>query len=107
MLQPIVENAIYHGIKPLEDKGKLIVKGIQEGGDNIVFTVWDSGVGMDPSLIRNILSKEAGQRDGFGLGSMNERIKLLYGKDYGISIRSEIGEFTEVKMTIPSVTKFD
>lgn len=103
MLQPIVENAIYHGIKALESKGSLKVKGWSEG-EKIIFKVWDNGVGMEASQVLNILSEEAGKRDGFGLGSMNQRIKLLYGEGYGIKVESQLNKFTEVQMTIPKVT---
>lgn len=103
MLQPIVENAIYHGLKPLEDKGTLSVKGYAQDSD-IIFVIRDSGMGMEEKTIARILSDDSNNRDGFGLGSMNQRIKLLYGEAYGISIKSELGSYTEVTIRIPQLT---
>lgn len=102
MLQPIVENAIYHGIKPQEEKGCLSIRGYCESNE-IVFKIKDSGVGMDEEMIRNILSEDKTSHDGFGLGSMNNRIQLLYGEGYGISIESRVGEYTEVTLRIPKI----
>ncbi len=106
MLQPIVENAIYHGIKALEYKGLLKVKAWSEE-DRIIFSVWDNGVGIEPSQVDKILSEEALKRDGFGLGSMNQRIKLLHGDGYGIQVKSELNVYTEVIMTIPKLSLSD
>lgn len=103
ILQPIVENAIYHGIKPREEKGEMIIKGWMQG-DVIIFSVWDNGVGVDNKIIKNILSDSL-QIDGFGLGSMNQRIKLMHGDRYGINIESELGKYTNVTIRIPALAK--
>lgn len=106
MLQPIVENAIYHGIKPMNQKGELKIEGRRKG-DHILLTVRDNGVGMDKDAISKILSEEPEQREGFGLGSMNNRIKLLYGDEYGLEIESAPGEYTLVSLRIPLIERSD
>jgi two-component system sensor histidine kinase YesM len=100
MLQPIVENAIYHGIKPLERRGKILIKG-RIAEDNVVLSVWDNGVGIDGNIIENILSSGEGGKNSFGLASINHRIKLAYGDEYGLRIDSKIDEYTNVEIVIP------
>jgi two-component system, sensor histidine kinase YesM len=105
-LQPLVENSIYHGLKPKEGKGKLEIKGyLSDGVINI--EVYDNGVGIPEDKIHTLLDESltTGKSDDFGLASVNNRIKLHYGNQYGICIQSEIGVFTKVTLTIPSAVK--
>ena len=106
-LQPLVENALYHGIKNKRGLGHILVSGKKQGG-NLVFTVRDNGKGMDPErlayvqrLIRGGL-KDEDAPSGFGLFNVNQRLQLNYGPGYGLFLASEEGEWTEVNVIIPA-----
>ncbi|HEY5586830.1 MAG TPA: histidine kinase [Ruminiclostridium sp.] len=87
-IQPIVENAIYHGIKPLNRKGMIRVDGFIEDG-LLKIKVIDNGAGMTQETINNILDgKYEAMNKSFGLKSVDSRIKLYYGDAYGIDIKS-------------------
>lgn len=107
-LQPLVENALYHGIKNKRGLGHILVTGEQEG-DNLVFVVRDNGKGMDSerlAYVKKLISGELKDKDtpsGFGLFNVEQRIRLNYGPEYGIQFFSEYGEWTEVRVVIPAV----
>jgi two-component system sensor histidine kinase YesM len=106
-LQPLVENALYHGIKNKRGKGRILVTGEQMGED-LLFSVWDSGMGMEPERleeVRKLIEGGENQKEtsGFGLFSVAQRIRLNYGAGYGLSLSSKYGEWTEVKVHIPAV----
>ena len=103
-LQPLVENALYHGIKNKRGKGRIRITGkIVENGVEI--SVEDDGIGMDEerlALVRDKLSDNFRQEEEvFGLHNVNERIKLKFGREYGISVESTYGEGTVVKVVLP------
>ncbi|WP_304942800.1 cache domain-containing sensor histidine kinase [Vallitalea guaymasensis] len=102
ILQPLVENSIYHGLKQKEDKGKLIIKGY-EREDKIFIEVIDNGLGMTELQIEEVLNKkdDSARNKSFGLGSVNQRIQLFFGKDYGVKIESEYLEYTKVIISLP------
>lgn len=98
MLQPLIENAIAHGIDVKPDgRGKLIITGKEEG-DLIILTVEDNGVGMSDEQAARILTEES---KGYGVRNVNERIKLYYGEQYSLQIESKIGEGTRACIRIP------
>jgi two-component system sensor histidine kinase YesM len=98
ILQPIVENAIMHGIDlKREGRGKLILRASLDGED-IVFVVEDNGVGMEPYMIARILEHES---SGYGIKNVQERLQLLFGSEYGIIIHSQPGIGTSVIVRIP------
>ena len=98
MLQPLIENAIAHGIDVKTDgRGKLIITGKEEG-DLIVLTVEDNGVGMSDEQAERILTEDS---KGYGVRNVNERIKLYYGEQYSLQIESKIGEGTKACIRIP------
>ncbi len=101
-LQPIIENAIYHGINRMVDEGEIIIRIFEDGGD-IVFSVSDNGVGMSKEQCRNILKSEPGDQTGIGIKNVNDRIKIYFGEEYGITIRSELDEGTCVSIRMPKV----
>ena len=107
-LQPIVENALYHGIKYKRAKGFIHVNG-ERDGDKIYLTVQDDGVGMDEEelvQIREEISRPCKETEkGFGLANVNERIRMYYGSEYGMSIESEKGRGTIVELVIPADRK--
>jgi two-component system sensor histidine kinase YesM len=110
ILQPIVENAIFHGIEPTIGECLLQLKG-EISGDVILLTVQDNGMGMDDEslrLIQGSLSVGQGLTDrisdrtvNIGIANVNNRIKLNYGNEYGIVIKSEAGIGTEVVIKMP------
>lgn len=109
-LQPLVENALYHGIKNKRGMGHIQVTG-REDGDNLVFCVQDDGIGMTPerldyvrALIRG--EGEEGERSsGFGLFNVNQRLQLNYGMSYGLEMDSVYGEGTVATAVIPKNIK--
>ncbi len=109
-LQPIVENALYHGIKNCRKKGFLKISGWQEEED-ILLKVEDNGIGMKPEELEKMqrLVRNGGEdlelREGFGIANVAERIRLNFGETYGISIESEYGVGTSVIVRIPAALK--
>lgn len=109
-LQPLVENALYHGIKNKRGLGHILVTGEELNG-NLLFRVFDEGMGMKPERleeVRRIIRGEQSDENhpsGFGLFNVDQRIRLNYGSEYGIQIDSEYGEWTEVLAFLPAVKK--
>lgn len=98
ILQPLIENAINHGID-LKTNGRGCIKIIGEKqNDEIVLIVSDNGVGMSNEQAESILTNKS---NGYGVKNVNERIKLYYGEQYQLKIESDIGIGTKVKVTIP------
>lgn len=111
ILQPLVENSIYHGIRMTGEPGIIRVTTRMIGCD-LHITVYDTGVGMPEDIIKSVLNGEMPdnpsgdpKHSSFGLKGTIERIRYSCNRDDIISIRSEIGEFTEVEITIPDVIK--
>lgn len=105
-LQPIIENAIYHGIDRMVDEGLIQIRIFQKD-EKIVFEVEDNGVGMTEEQCQEILKKDAGDKAGIGIKNVNDRIKIYFGEEYGIKIRSELDEGTCVTITMPKITEND
>ncbi len=107
MLQPLVENAICHGIEPKSEKCHIIVKGYQ-CRENVCLSVEDDGMGIRSDKLNEINyyfeNEQAQTDDYFALTNINKRIKLFYGKRYGLKISSVQAEGTIVTVTIPSTT---
>ena len=105
-LQPVVENALYHGIKYKRAKGCIHIHGEKEG-DIIRLTVRDDGVGMDEeelAKLRQQIEKPCQETEkGFGLANVNERIHMYFGYEYGMKIESEKGKGTTVEIVIPAI----
>lgn len=102
VLQPVIENAIYHGLKYKESKGLLMVKGFRKNG-NAVLQVIDNGVGMDQETLDHIYEKHKVnyQSNGVGVYNVQKRLQLYYGSEYGITYESEKGVGTTATITIP------
>ena len=105
-LQPLVENALYHGIKNKRSGGVITVRGRRWGGDRLRVEVSDNGIGMTAEKVaqmRTAIESEGfvSNESGFGLCNVNQRIKLYYGKPYGLTLESEYGEGTRVVVDIP------
>lgn len=102
LLQPVVENAIEHGIDEKEEGDKKISLSFKGVGDDVVITVRDNGMGMEQEKAETLVTYQA---KGYGLKNVNDRIRLLYGEEYGIRIFSAPGEGTNVVMRFPKEGK--
>jgi two-component system sensor histidine kinase YesM len=107
-LQPLVENALYHGIKQKRNGGAIRVMARKKEQDQVLIEVQDNGVGCTPYKLAQIRERlgdesyEITQEDeGFGLSNVNKRIKLYYGSQYGLAIESQYQQGTCVTVTIP------
>ena len=101
-LQPIIENAILHGLDLLVDEGHIDVQVCQEGED-ILFCVQDNGVGMSPEQVSAILEQDAQDRTGIGIKNVNDRLQIYFGKGYGLRIVSELDMGTRVEIRMPKI----
>lgn len=105
MLQPLVENAIYHGMEFMDGDGEIHIKAYREG-DELCFLVKDNGLGMTRQQVENLLSEKkhvsSERGSGIGVRNVNERIKLYFGEDYGLSIESEPDEGTVISIRLPA-----
>lgn len=107
-LQPLVENALYHGIKNKRKGGVIVVRGRRLDGDLLRIQVEDNGIGImhdQLAQIRTLLEIESGDaligESGYGITNVNQRIKLYYGQEYGLAIESEYLHGTCVSLVIP------
>ena len=108
ILQPLVENALYHGIKNKRHGGRISVRARRKGEDEILLEVEDDGIGFTPEKLvqlRAALEDDSGDiklESGFAIGNVNKRIRLYYGKPYGLSVQSEYSTGTCVTLVIPA-----
>ncbi|MCX7773069.1 MAG: sensor histidine kinase, partial [Clostridia bacterium] len=102
ILQPIIENAIYHGVEKIHEKGIIKVSAAIKD-DKILFQVTDNGYGIKPEVLAGILDREPRdtKKSGVGLKNVHERIQLCFGKQYGIKIESCLDEGTTVNIWLP------
>lgn len=99
-LQPLLENAINHGLNLLVDEGHILVKVYQDGED-IIFCVQDNGVGMSQEKIEAVLQDGKRENTGIGIKNVNDRLKIYFGKEYGLQISSKPDEGTCVTIRMP------
>ena len=106
MLQPLVENAIYHGMEFMDGDGEIVVKVCRQQ-ESLLFMIQDNGLGMTKEQVQGLLTEKnhSSSRRGSGIGvkNVNERIRLYFGEEYGLSIQSEPDEGTVVKICLPAV----
>lgn len=106
-LQPIVENAIYHGIEDMAEDTNIYIKGYTKGKDCII-EITDAGKGMSENIVETIYKKLSGEIEvsdkaegGIGLKNVHDRIQMSFGESYGVEIYSEIERYTKVKVIVP------
>lgn len=108
-LQPIVENAIFHGIEPKGTGGHIHIRVEHSGALDLLITIEDNGIGIEQEKIDAILSKHAASSADMmthmGLHSVNERLRLTFGANYGLSIESEVSRYTKMLILLPARTK--
>ena len=105
MLQPLVENAIYHGMEFMDGDGEIDVKVFKED-DSLYFTITDNGLGMSEDMVEALLSKDfvpSKKGSGIGVKNVNERIKLYFGNEYGLKVESEPDEGTKITIHLPAI----
>ena len=106
VLQPLVENAIYHGIKRMSGKGLITISGsLSEDGNEVLLTVADNGLGMTRAeldeLRKNMQSDMIRESRHIGVTNVNQRIRLYFGEEYGLTVDSREGRGTTVTMRFP------
>ncbi len=104
VLQPLVENALYHGIKCREEKGLIQITGGYDrtaGQEDIILRVTDNGVGMPADVLAHVFEQKEENSSGIGIPNIQDRLQLYYGAGYGLSYESTVGEGTIVKIRIP------
>ena len=105
-LQPIIENSINHGLDLMVDEGRIDVL-VRQDGDDIVFSVRDNGVGMSEEQIEAIMQHGPTDRTGIGIKNVNDRLKIYFGKSYGLHITSEPDVGTCVEIRMPKIKEGD
>lgn len=110
MLQPLVENAIYHGMEFMDGEGEILIKAYAEAGD-LYFNICDNGLGMTPEQVERLMNSDrqvaSGRGSGIGVKNVNERIHLYFGEQYGLDIQSEPDEGTVIIIHLPAVPYSD
>jgi two-component system sensor histidine kinase YesM len=107
-LQPLMENAIFHGIEP-KSKGHVHISVARKSVFELCIVIEDNGIGMEAGQIAHVLAEDGAGDNGMishiGLRSVNERLRLAFGKRYGITIESEMGMYTRIIILLPFYTK--
>lgn len=99
-IQPLVENAVKHGITPKMDQGTVTISVKKHEGE-LLITVKDDGVGISKEDLKHVLISGFGKGNGVGISNVHERLKSLYGEDHGVKIVSEVNKGTSVSVRIP------
>ncbi|MBE5967199.1 MAG: sensor histidine kinase [Lachnospiraceae bacterium] len=105
IVQPLIENAIYHGVEFMDGDGEITIKGYVKEND-IYIDVIDNGLGMPEETVKYLLTDDTRvhkKGSGIGLGNIHQRIQLYFGKRYGLEIESELDEGTTVHIHLPQV----
>ncbi|MGO4789220.1 sensor histidine kinase [Paenibacillus sp. 2KB_20] len=113
ILQPIVENAVYHGLERMDQGGRLQVTGSIDAHGDVCFQITDTGKGMDPEQLASLQAKlgmaspeptpDGQPATSIGLSNIHNRLRLLFGEGYGIAIQSQFGHGTTVTVRIPKL----
>ncbi|HIX05119.1 MAG TPA: sensor histidine kinase [Candidatus Fournierella pullicola] len=107
IVQPLLENAIYHGMAAAEEDGRITVTARREGED-LVIDVTDNGIGMPPEVVERLLDESQPQTrssgSGIGVRNVHRRIRLTFGEPYGLEVFSEPDEGTTVRIRLPALT---
>jgi two-component system sensor histidine kinase YesM len=108
ILQPLVENALYHGIKNKRGGGMIIVRAQQTNEAEVLLEVEDNGIGFTPEKLAQLqaeLADDSGEiilESGYAIGNVNRRIRLYYGRQYGLAVKSEYNTGTCATLVIPA-----
>ena len=102
IIQPLVENAIHHGIEKKRGKGKIDIT-ITRNCDDLIYTITDNGMGADEKEINKLLENVQEDNRGFALKNVNDRIKLYFGESYGLEFSSMVGIGTTITVKQPYI----
>lgn len=106
MLQPLVENAIYHGMEFMDGDGEIRINSFLKDGD-LYFTISDNGMGMTQEQVDSLMTETrhvaSGRGSGIGVKNVNERLRLYFGEQYGLNILSEPDEGTTIEIHLPAI----
>lgn len=107
IIQPLIENAIYHGLSDCSSNGKIIIQG-QKIGNELLLTISDNGIGIDSETLKDLneyINDKNNKFRGIALRNINRRLKLHYGEQYGLEIFSVLGSGTSMVLTLPYIVK--
>jgi two-component system LytT family sensor kinase len=99
-LQPLVENAVKHGLEGAVTRSRITISALDAGSEAEV-VIEDDGTGMDPERLRQILRGEGGTSTGIGLLNVDERLRQVYGDDYGLVIETGVGAGMKITLRLP------
>ena len=100
VVQPLVENAVRHGIERQTKVGRVAIVALELSNDCVI-TIDDNGVGADPEVLRSYLNGDVDQGDHIGLYNVDERLRAIYGPAYGLAVETAIGAGTKVTIRVP------
>jgi len=100
ILQPLIENAIRHGLEGSDRAGRVQIT-IQDADSEVLVTVEDDGIGMVPADLRQLLEDRDTETSGVGLRNVDERLRAVYGEAYGLVVETGVGAGTEVSLRVP------
>lgn len=107
IIQPLIENSIYHGLSECNSDGKIIIQG-EHINNNLTLTISDNGIGIDNTKLKKLndfINDKNNDFNGTALRNINKRLKLNYGSEYGLAIHSILGEGTSMVLTLPYIVK--
>ena len=107
IIQPLIENSIYHGLSDCSSNGKIIIQG-QKIGNELLLTISDNGIGIEPNTLKDLndyINDKNNNFRGIALRNINRRLKLNYGEQYGLEIFSVLGRGTSMVLTLPYIVK--
>ena len=99
-IQPLVQNSILHGLLPKDGKGKVTISA-HKVDDRVLINITDNGVGIKQENMEKVFTAGYGTGCGVGVSNVNERLKILYGEEYGLEIRSRYGTGTKAYFSVP------
>jgi len=102
IIQPFLENALYHGIEYMVDQGHISIRVFEEN-EKISIEIVDDGVGMSPERLAQIQKLKESKETGIGIRNVHQRIQVYFGKEYGVFINSELDEGTTILIRIPKI----
>ncbi|MGE4585368.1 MAG: sensor histidine kinase [Sphaerochaeta sp.] len=108
-LQPLVENAIFHGIEPKGGAGTVTLEAFESDEQTVTLTITDDGVGMDEHTLGNVLASDTNPSKGMfreiGIRNVNKRLEHTFGPSYTLSLESKVGSYTKASIRLPKRTK--
>lgn len=107
IIQPLIENSIYHGLSECSSNGKIIIQG-QKINNELLLTISDNGIGITPEMLKDLndyINDKNNKFKGIALRNINRRLKLNYGEQYGLEIFSVLGKGTSMVLTLPYIVR--